>query len=100
MTVCITFRFSTNTFPNWERAHPNRYLAHNGEINSLRGNVNLMRAREGVMSNSDLGDDLAKLYPVVERDMSDSGSLDNVLEFLIMVGNRFVETFVLSRTVR
>ena len=52
------------------------------------------------MSNSDLGDDLAKLYPVVERDMSDSGSLDNVLEFLIMVGNRFVKTFVLLRTVQ
>ena len=66
-------RFSTNTFPSWERAHPNRFLAHNGEINTLRGNVNLMQAREGVMANSEFGEDLRKLYPVVEPDMSDSG---------------------------
>ncbi|GFS78041.1 glutamate synthase [Nephila pilipes] len=81
-------RFSTNTFPTWERAHPLRYLAHNGEINTLHGNVNLMRAREGVMRSSIYKDDLKKLFPVVEQNMSDSGSLDNVLEFLVMAGQR------------
>ncbi|GIY46863.1 glutamate synthase 1, chloroplastic [Caerostris extrusa] len=81
-------RFSTNTFPTWERAHPLRYLAHNGEINTLHGNVNLMKAREGVMKSSIYGEHLKKLYPVVEQNMSDSGSLDNVLEFLIMAGQR------------
>lgn len=65
-----------------------RYLAHNGEINTLRGNVNLMAAREGVMHSVKYGDELNKLYPVVEEGMSDSGSVDNVLEFLIMAGGR------------
>ena len=63
-------------------------MAHNGEINTLRGNVNLMKAREGVMSSPDFGENLSKLYPVVEPEMSDSGCLDNVVEFLVMVGNR------------
>uniref|UniRef100_A0ABM0GL38 glutamate synthase (NADH) n=1 Tax=Saccoglossus kowalevskii TaxID=10224 RepID=A0ABM0GL38_SACKO len=81
-------RFSTNTFPSWERAHPNRYLAHNGEINTLRGNVNLMKAREGVMKSKKFGDELKKLYPVVEDGLSDSGCVDTVLEFLIMAGGR------------
>ena len=79
-------RFSTNTFPSWDRAHPLRLLAHNGEINTLRGNVNLMRAREGVMRSPVFADDLQRLYPVVEPDMSDSGSVDNVLEFLLNAG--------------
>ena len=65
-----------------------RYLAHNGEINTLRGNVNLMAAREGVMHSVKYGDELNKLYPVVEEGLSDSGSVDNVLEFLIMAGGR------------
>ncbi len=65
-----------------------RYLAHNGEINTLRGNVNLMNAREGVMHSSVYGDELQKLYPVVEAEMSDSGCVDNVLEFLCMAGGR------------
>ena len=65
-----------------------RFLAHNGEINTLRGNVNLMRAREGVMHSSVYGNDLPKLYPVVEENLSDSGSLDCVLEFLIRAGGR------------
>ena len=65
-----------------------RYLAHNGEINTLRGNVNWMKAREGVMSNKNFGSDLKKLYPVVEPNLSDSGSFDCVLEFLTMAGNR------------
>ncbi|GMT07908.1 hypothetical protein PENTCL1PPCAC_30082, partial [Pristionchus entomophagus] len=81
-------RFSTNTFPSWNRAQPNRMLAHNGEINTLRGNVNLMRAREGVMKSKQYGDDLDKLYPVVEEGNTDSGCLDNVLEFLVKAGQR------------
>lgn len=63
-------------------------LAHNGEINTLRGNVNLMKAREGVMKNDDFGDKLKTLYPVVEPNLSDSGSADCVLEFLVHAGNR------------
>ncbi|UYV65685.1 hypothetical protein LAZ67_3005087 [Cordylochernes scorpioides] len=89
-------RFSTNTFPSWERAHPMRMLAHNGEINTLRGNVNLMRAREGVMASSVYKDTLKKLYPVVEPGMSDSGSLDNVLEFLVNVGQRSIAEAVMT----
>lgn len=81
-------RFSTNTFPSWERAHPLRVLAHNGEINTLRGNVNFMKAREGVMKSEAFGDDLKKLYPIVEPNLSDSGSCDCVLEFLAMAGKR------------
>lgn len=84
----IHSRFSTNTFPSWERAHPKRVLAHNGEINTLRGNVNLMRAREGVMHSQVYGDQLKKLYPVVEEGMTDSGCVDNALEFLWMAGGR------------
>ena len=95
--ICIVHtRFSTNTFPSWERAHPNRYLAHNGEINTLRGNVNLMRAREGVMANDDFGEHLSKIYPVVEPGMTDSGSLDNVLEFIVMAGNRSLPEAVMT----
>jgi glutamate synthase (NADPH/NADH) len=81
-------RFSTNTFPSWERAHPQRFLAHNGEINTLKGNVNLMHAREGNMASDIYGEDLQKLYPVVEHGMSDSGAVDNVLEFLCLAGGR------------
>lgn len=65
-----------------------RVLAHNGEINTLRGNVNLMKAREGVMKSSAFGGDLKKLYPVVEPNLSDSGAVDCVLEFLVMAGSR------------
>lgn len=81
-------RFSTNTFPSWERAHPLRVLAHNGEINTLRGNVNFMKAREGVMKSESFGSELKNLYPVVEPNLSDSGSTDCVLEFLSMCGQR------------
>ena len=79
-------RFSTNTFPSWDRAQPNRFMSHNGEINTLLGNCNWMNAREGVMRSELYGDDLAKLFPVVEPDCSDSGNFDNVLEFLLMNG--------------
>lgn len=81
-------RFSTNTFPSWERAHPYRYIAHNGEINTLRGNVNYMNAREGIMSSAEYGDELKNLFPVVEKNLSDSGCVDNVVEFLVNCGNR------------
>ncbi|XP_045471677.1 glutamate synthase [NADH], amyloplastic isoform X2 [Harmonia axyridis] len=89
-------RFSTNTFPSWERAHPLRMLAHNGEINTLRGNVNFMKAREGVMSNKEFGDKLKSLYPVVEPNLSDSGSADCVLEFLVHAGNRSLPEAVMT----
>ena len=79
-------RFSTNTFPSWDRAQPNRFMSHNGEINTLLGNCNWMNAREGVMRSEHFGDDLGKLFPVVEPDCSDSGNFDNVLEFLLMSG--------------
>jgi len=65
-----------------------RLIAHNGEINTLRGNVNLMHAREGVMKSPIFGDNLSKLYPIVEKGQSDSGSFDNVLEFICMAGGR------------
>lgn len=89
-------RFSTNTFPSWERAHPLRVLAHNGEINTLRGNVNLMKAREGVMKSELFGEDLKKLYPVVEPNLSDSGSADCVLEFLLHCGQRSLPEAVMT----
>ncbi|KAJ1916182.1 glutamate synthase [NADH] [Tieghemiomyces parasiticus] len=79
-------RFSTNTFPSWDRAQPLRWCAHNGEINTLRGNKNWMRAREGVMRSELFGDDLAKLCPVIEDGGSDSAAFDNVLELLVMNG--------------
>lgn len=79
-------RFSTNTFPSWDRAQPLRWAAHNGEINTLRGNKNWMRAREGVMASSLFGDELDKLYPIIEEGGSDSAALDNVLELLVVNG--------------
>ena len=79
-------RFSTNTFPSWDRAQPNRFMSHNGEINTLRGNINWMRAREGVMKSSLFGNELEKLFPIMEPDCSDSGGFDNALEFLLMTG--------------
>ncbi|XP_014214359.1 putative glutamate synthase [NADPH] isoform X1 [Copidosoma floridanum] len=89
-------RFSTNTFPSWERAHPLRLLAHNGEINTLRGNVNFMKAREGVMKSKLYGNQLKNLYPVVEPNLSDSGSADCVLEFLVMAGERSLPEAVMT----
>ncbi|CAJ0935345.1 unnamed protein product, partial [Mesorhabditis belari] len=81
-------RFSTNTFPAWHRAQPNRMVAHNGEINTLRGNINLMHAREGIMKSKAYGDNLEKLFPIVEVGLTDSGCFDNVLEFLVKAGQR------------
>ena len=88
-------RFSTNTFPSWDRAQPNRFMCHNGEINTLLGNVNAMNARQGVMSSPLFGDDLDKLFPIVEPDCSDSGTFDNVLEFLLMNGRKLQEAVLM-----
>ncbi len=79
-------RFSTNTFPTWDLAHPFRLIAHNGEINTLRGNVNWIRARQGAISSPVLGQDLAKLWPLIYPGQSDSASFDNALELLVMAG--------------
>jgi len=79
-------RFSTNTFPSWPLAHPYRYIAHNGEINTLRGNINWMKAREALCRSDALGADLAKVMPVTRDGLSDSATFDNVLEFLVMTG--------------
>lgn len=79
-------RFSTNTFPSWDRAQPLRWLAHNGEINTLRGNKNWMRAKEGMMASELFQDDLEKLYSIIEEGGSDSAALDNVLELLVING--------------
>ena len=88
-------RFSTNTFPSWDRAQPCRYMCHNGEINTLKGNINLMRARQGMASSSKFGKKLKKLFPIAEPDCSDSGSFDNVLEFLIMSGRKIPEAIMM-----
>jgi glutamate synthase (NADPH/NADH) large chain len=79
-------RFSTNTFPEWPLSHPYRLIAHNGEINTVKGNFNWMRAREGVMKSAVLGDDLQKLFPLIYEGQSDTACFDNALELLIMAG--------------
>ncbi len=88
-------RYSTNTTPSWERAHPNRYLIHNGEINTLRGNVNWLRAREPHLYSPVLGSDIRKVLPVINREGSDSAILDNVLEFLVMNGRDIARAMTL-----
>ena len=79
-------RFSTNTFPSWERAHPYRYVAHNGEINTLRGNINWMRARQAMFESDLFGEDIKKILPVVDPNGSDSAMFDNCLELLVLGG--------------
>ncbi|WP_054956598.1 glutamate synthase large subunit [Paenibacillus dakarensis] len=79
-------RFSTNTFPSWERAHPYRFMIHNGEINTLRGNVNLMHARQSLFQSELFGSDLDKVKPVINPDGSDTGMFDNTFEFLYLSG--------------
>jgi len=79
-------RFSTNTFPSWARAHPYRYVAHNGEINTLRGNINWMRARETKFESRLFGSDLQKLLPVIDSEGSDSAMFDNALEMFVLAG--------------
>ena len=89
-------RFSTNTFPSWERAHPNRYLVHNGEINTIRANVNWEKARENMFSGSEFGDDLKKVMPVINEDGSDSAMLDNYIQFLTLSGCPLPEAIMLN----
>jgi glutamate synthase (NADPH/NADH) large chain len=84
--VIIHSRFSTNTFPTWPLAHPYRYICHNGEINTLKGNVNWMQARQGRLQSELFGEDIPKLFPIVYEHQSDSACLDNALEFLMMGG--------------
>lgn len=84
-------RFSTNTFPSWSRAHPYRYICHNGEINTIKGNVNGIKAREGLLESDVFKDKLQNLFPIIANQSSDSAMLDNVIEFLIMNGRSLEE---------
>src|SRR5262249_37936645 len=77
-------RFSTNTFPNWTRAHPYRYAAHNGEINTLRGNINWMTAREKMFASELFGPDIRNVLPIIDQGGSDSAMFDNALELLAL----------------
>jgi glutamate synthase (NADPH/NADH) large chain len=88
-------RFSTNTFPSWERAQPMRFMSHNGEINTLRGNINWMAAREGMLASDLFGDSLQKLLPVTDMTTSDSGVFDNVLELLLLGGRSLPEAVMM-----
>jgi len=88
-------RFSTNTFPSWDRAQPNRYMSHNGEINTLLGNRNWMTARQGMIKSDDFDCAIESLFPIAENDCSDSGNFDNVLEFLLMSGRSLQEAVML-----
>ena len=85
--LCLVHqRFSTNTFPTWQLAHPFRYIAHNGEINTLRGNVNWMHARQSILASPLFGDDIKKLFPIIQPGGSDSAAFDNALELLYLAG--------------
>ena len=88
-------RFSTNTFPSWDRAQPNRFMSHNGEINTLRGNVNQMVAREGTVASELFGENMKDLFPVIDADCSDSGSFDSVLEFMLLSGRSLQEAVMM-----
>ncbi len=91
--LCLVHqRFSTNTFPTWQLAHPYRYVCHNGEINTVKGNVNWMYARQEVMASEHFGGKLKQLYPVVKRGQSDSACLDNVVELLCLTGRELPHT--------
>src|SRR5258708_4343590 len=85
--LCLVHqRFSTNTFPSWKLAHPYRYVAHNGEINTLKGNVAWMHARQSILASPLFGDDMKKLFPIIEAGGSDSASFDNAVELLFQAG--------------
>jgi len=85
--LCLVHqRFSTNTFPSWQRAHPYHYIAHNGEINTLKGNVNWMHARQSLLQSPLFGEDIQKLYPIIAPDGSDSANVDNAVELLVQAG--------------
>lgn len=87
-------RFSTNTFPSWERAHPNRYMVHNGEINTIRGNVDGIRSRQDLMQ-SDYFENLDEIFPIIAKESSDSAMFDNTLEFLALNGRTLEEAFMM-----
>ncbi|AFY79736.1 glutamate synthase family protein [Pleurocapsa sp. PCC 7327] len=89
-------RFSTNTFPSWERSHPYRYIAHNGEINTLRGNINWMHARQSLLQSKLFGDDLKKAQPIVNPDGSDSGIFDNALELMVLSGRSLPHAMMMA----
>ena len=88
-------RFSTNTFPSWDRAMPNRLISHNGEINTIKGNNNWMKAREGNISSKIFGKNTSDLFPIIEPNCSDSGNFDNALEFLYMNGRSIEESILM-----
>ena len=88
-------RFSTNTFPSWDRAQPLRFMSHNGEINTLRGNINKMYAREGTLQSDLFGDNLRRAFPIIEPDTSDSGNFDNALELLLLSGRELPEAVMM-----
>lgn len=93
--ICLVHsRFSTNTFPSWERAHPNRYMVHNGEINTINGNVDAMKARQGTCK-SQYFKDLDSIFPIIAKPSSDSAMFDNTLEFLVMNGRSLEEAIML-----
>src|SRR5713101_1419066 len=91
----IHSRFSTNTFPSWERSHPYRYMIHNGEINTLRGNDNWMHARQAMLASELFGDDVRKLFPIIQEDGSDSAKFDNCLEFLTLSGRSLPQAMMM-----
>lgn len=93
--VVVHSRFSTNTFPSWDRAHPYRMLAHNGEINTLRGNVNWLNSQQSKFHSDSFGNDLEKVLPVINPDGSDSGIFDNVLELLVLTGRTLPEAMMM-----
>lgn len=88
-------RFSTNTFPSWDLAQPFKYMCHNGEINTLRGNVNRMKAREELMNSDIFGDDIKRLFPIILEGKSDSASMDMVVELLLMTGRSLPEVMMM-----
>ncbi len=88
-------RFSTNTFPSWELAQPFRYMCHNGEINTIRGNISRMRAREELMKSEVFGEDIKKLFPIILEGKSDSASMDMVIELLLMTGRSLPEAMMM-----
>ena len=93
--VVIHSRFSTNTFPSWERAHPYRYMIHNGEINTLRGNENWMHARQSQFKSELFGDDIKKALPIIHEDGSDSAKFDETLEFLYLSGRSLPQAMMM-----
>ncbi len=93
--VLVHSRFSTNTFPSWERSHPYRYLIHNGEINTLRGNQNWMKTRQAMLASELWGDDMQKIFPILYEDGSDSAIFDNCFEFLSLSGRSMAHAAVM-----